>query len=291
MKMITVIATAVIIIAIGVASFEVLPMSSLKAAPAIMGVRGGAAAMSISERIMQSSSSHISHSNHYYDNKRPYLSKPQEEHVIAVVCNSSGNGGLGITCMQRGRNNPSSSSSSSSSDKNRLVHSSFRIEENVIGALALAAEKRGDTLSSLVNKTLKNYVTSEMFFEELGFILVSKDFLRKIFSSKLVSDQTHLEEFGKELGLTVAKEYVTYFFPEVNSHSMTQFLDAWFRRFQSCQHRVNGNRHCFSVNHDISMNFSIAMKAMLEELIEPIVKNPVDFKELTSNAIVFSFEV
>jgi hypothetical protein len=294
--MITITATA-ITIAIVVASFEILPMSSLKATPAIMGaIRGGAAATVTSGWIMQSSSSsHVSHGNNYYDNRRSYLSRPQEEHVIAVVCNSSGSGGngrLGITCMQRGRNNPSSSSSSStSSDKNKLVHSSFRIEENVIEALAIAAEKRGDTLSSLVNKTLKNYVTSEMYFEELGFILVSKDFLRKIFSSKIVSDQTYLEDFGKELGLTVAKEYVTYFFPEVNSHSMTQFLDAWFRRFQSCQHRVNGNRHCFSVNHDINMNFSIAMKAMLEELIEPIIKNPVDFKELTPNTIVFSFEV
>jgi hypothetical protein len=278
-----------IVVTFMVASFEILPMSSLKAAPVIMGVRGGGAATFTSGWIMQSSSSsssHVTHSNNYYDNNISYLSRPQEEHVIAVVSNGSGdgNGGLGITCMQRARNNPSS-------DKNKLVHSSFRIEENVIGALAIAAEKRGDTLSSLVNKTLKNYVTSEMYFEELGFILVSKDFLRKIFSSKIVSDQKHLEEFGKELGLTVAKEYVTYFFPEVNSHSMTQFLDAWFRRFQSCQHRVNGNRHCFSVNHDINMNFSIAMKAMLEELIEPIIKNPVDFKELTSNAIVFSFEV
>jgi hypothetical protein len=106
-----------------------------------------------------------------------------------------------------------------------------------------------------------------------------------------VSDQKHLVAFGMELGLTVAKEHVTYFFPEVNSHTITRFLYIWFRRFQSCQHKVDGNRHCFSVNHDISMNFSIAMKSMLEQLIEPIVKSPVDFKELTPNAMYFRLKL
>ena len=115
----------------------------------------------------------------------------------------------------------------------------------------MTAEKRGMTLSSLVNKTLKNYVTSEMYFEELGFILVSRDFLRKMFSTK-ISDEKYLEDFGRELGLTVAKEYITYFFPRLDSNTITQFLDIWFRRFQSCQHRVHGNHHYFSVNHGIN---------------------------------------
>ena len=44
-----------------------------------------------------------------------------------------------------------------------------------------------------------------MHFEQLGFLLVSKDFLRKIFAE--LQDEKRLEELGKELGLTVAKEY------------------------------------------------------------------------------------
>jgi hypothetical protein len=273
--------TAIIIITT-VASFEILPMSSFWEDP----VKGGARTMMAISGMMIQKVNNVG----YNKPKVLYLNQ-QEEHVIGII--NAGDDGYTITCMQRRRNDSSSSTSTStpsSTDKNKLVHSSFRIDENVIRALAEAAEKRGDTISSLVNKTLKNYVTSEMYFEELGFILVSKDFLRRIFSSKIVSDQTQLEAFGMELGLTVAKEYVTYFFPEVSSHTITQFLDIWFRRFQSCQHRVDGMRHSFSVNHDISMNFSIAMKSMLEQLIEPIVKNPVDFKELTPNAIVFSFE-
>jgi hypothetical protein len=199
----------------------------------------------------------------------------------------------------------------------KLVHSSFRIEEDVVKALTRVAEKRGLSLSSLVNKTLKNYVTSEMYFEELGFILVSKNFLRKTFEGL---DQKHVEELGREYGLTMAKEYVSYFYPQVSSDTLIQFLEIWFRRFQSCQHRIEEGeeyerdgsggdgvggysiditnvrrtrrqRHYFTINHDINMNFSLALQSILGGLIEPIVRSTVEFTNLTPTAITFSFRV
>jgi hypothetical protein len=199
----------------------------------------------------------------------------------------------------------------------KLVHSSFRLEEDVVKALTRVAEKRGLSLSSLVNKTLKNYVTSEMYFEELGFLLISKNFLRKTFEGL---DQKHVEELGREYGLTMAKEYVSYFYPQVSSDTLIQFLEIWFRRFQSCQHRIEEGeeyerdgsggdgvggysiditnvrrtrrqRHYFTINHDINMNFSLALQSILGGLIEPIVRSTVEFTNLTSNAITFSFRV
>jgi hypothetical protein len=135
-----------------------------------------------------------------------------------------------------------------------------------------------------------------MYFEELGFILVSKDFLRKTFERL---DEKHIEELGKEYGMTIAKEYFSYFYPEVNSNTLIEFLDKiWFRTFQSYQHRVNDNnnnnissRHYFTVKHDINMNFSLALQSILEALLEPVIKSTLKFKNITSNAITFSFEV
>jgi hypothetical protein len=215
---------------------------------------------------------------------------------------------------------PSSGSSSpySSSSKNKkLVHSSIRMEENVFNLLQKEAERQGISFNSLINKTLKNYVNSEMHFEQLGFLLVSKDFLRKTFAE--LQDEKRLEELGKELGLTVAKEYVSYCFPKVDSCTLIQFLDIWFRRLQSYKHIVDTSRvkdinviieegirkeneeeyqqlqrkeiHYFTVNHDININFSIALKAGLEGLIEPIIKSPIIFKQITSNSISFSFSL
>ncbi len=179
------------------------------------------------------------------------------------------------------------SSASDNNKKEKLVHSSFRLKEDVLRSLETAAQKRGVSLSTMVNRTLENYITSEMYFEELGFILVSKDFLRKAFSCL---NERDAQELGRELGLTVAKEYISFFFPEVNSNNLIKFLDFWFKRFQSYQHRIDNNRHHYIVNHEINMNFSIALKAMLEGLIEPIFKSSVNVKDFTSGIIAFSFD-
>jgi hypothetical protein len=192
---------------------------------------------------------------------------------------------------------PSSSSEKkkedNDNDKDKLLHQGFRIQEQVIKTLTEEAARKGISVSNLVNKILKNYVTHEMQFEELGFILVSKDFLRKIFS--VVDDEKDIQDFGKEFGTTMAKEYVSYFYPQVNSITLVQFLDYWFRRFQSSKHIVENSdrsqRHYFTVNHDINIKFSFALKAILEGLIEPVSKTTVEFRDVTANSITFSFDV
>jgi hypothetical protein len=72
-------------------------------------------------------------------------------------------------------------------------------------------------------------------------------------------------------------------------------LDYWFRRFQSSKHIVENSdrsqRHYFTVNHDINIKFSFALKAILEGLIEPVSKTTVEFRDVTANSITFSFDV
>ena len=108
---------------------------------------------------------------------------------------------------------------------------------------------------------LKTTLRMRCSFEELGFILVSKDFLRKIFS--VIENEKHIHDFGKEFGATMAKEYVSYFYPQVNSNTLVQFLDYWFRRFQSCKHVIEDSdrsqRHYFTVSHDINIKFSTSL--------------------------------
>ena len=191
-----------------------------------------------------------------------------------------------------------SSKNNNDDDNNKLVHQGFRIKKVVINMLDVEAKKKGISLSNLVNKILENHVTCDMYFEELGFIPVSKDFLRKVFGRIEEEEdvQNYLIDDSRELGLIAAKEYIPYFYSESNGDTLVQFLDKWFCKFQCHEHRVDNDnnnynlRHYFIVNHDINMNFSIALKAFLEALIEPLIKRPVKFNSLTQNAISFSFE-
>jgi hypothetical protein len=182
-------------------------------------------------------------------------------------------------------------STGSSAGSSRLIHSTFRIEQDVIKSLEKLAARRDISLSAVVNKILKNYITYEMYFEELGFLLVSKNFLRRTFEAL---DQKYIEDLGREYGLTIAREYVSYFYPQVNTNTLIQFLEIWFKRFQSFQHRVdkdNYNLHYFTINHDINMNFSLVLQSILEGLIEPIIKSAIEFTNVTPSATTFSFKV
>lgn len=129
---------------------------------------------------------------------------------------------------------------------------------------------------------------------EPGLVPFRKDFLRTVLS---VIPTNEAEELGKTLGFSLADEYVSAFFPPLDSLTLIQFLETWLGRFQSFQHRTedtadhNVIRHTFSVDHDINFKFSIALKVMLVGLIEPIIKAIVIFGDPSSTRIVFSFDM
>jgi hypothetical protein len=296
-----IIAGTTLVLSASILLFEVLPIDAIVITPAIRAptIRTAAAispptAITATTKTLKQS---VYRAEYYSD-----------EHNIAAVASSSGI--VALYYRDDGY------------DK-KFVHSSIRIEEQVLKSLQKEAQRRGLSFNSLVNKTLKNYVTSEMYFEQLGFILVSKDFLRKTFSRL---NQSDIEEFGRELGLAVAREYMSYFFPQVNNTTLVEFLDIWFRRFQFYQHRVREESaqeesdvnailpphfsssnaaepkadfnqkqlerqlHFFTVSHDINVNFSLVLKAILEGLVEPITKSPVIFKDITATSISFSIK-
>jgi hypothetical protein len=172
------------------------------------------------------------------------------------------------------------------SRREKLVHSSFRLKESVLRSLEIEAKKRGVKLSTLVNQTLENYITSQIHFEELGFLLVSKDLLRVAFENL---DEKCSRVLGREHGLSVTREYLSFFFPDINQDNLVKFLDLWFKRYPSYKHKTDNTCHYFFIKHEINMNFSITLITMLEGLIEPIIKRSIEVKDLTPHVISFSF--
>lgn len=176
-----------------------------------------------------------------------------------------------------------------STDTDKLLHLTFRTSENVIKELKKEAGSKGIPLSILLNNIVKNHL-SQTNTERADFILISQDFFRRMFGK---IDEKSLEDYGMELGPAVVSDYMASFFPEINGHTIVQFLEQWFRHFQSYQHRFDerNGRHSFSLNHDINKNFSIVLRTILEGVIEPIIKNKVIFGETTSSRITFTFDL
>ena len=110
-------------------------------------------------------------------------------------------------------------------------------------------------------------MTYGMYLEKLGFIPVSKDFMRTIFSR---IEEEDIEAYSRDLGNIIVNEYASLFF-HLNRETLIQFLELWLGRFQNCEHRIdvidgknnNNNdtrQHTFSINHDITVNLSIVLK-------------------------------
>jgi hypothetical protein len=191
--------------------------------------------------------------------------KPEEEHIVAISSYNS------FSLLLSNRKPNTFKNEQQAAKAERLFHLTFRTRENVIRILKKEADSKGIPLSILLNNILKSHLM-QTNIENASFILSSKDFFRRIFGK---IDEKSLEDYGAELALAIVSEYTSSFFPDINACTIVQFLEMWFKRFQSFQHRIDekNNRHTFSLNHDVNMNFSIVLRVILESLVEPVIKN------------------
>ena len=169
--------------------------------------------------------------------------------------------------------------------KPKLVHWGFRIEEEVLDSIKKVARRPDTTVSSQTNRILKNWVTRDIYFQELGFIPMSKDIIRA-WLSKI--EQKELIIQGKDFG-SLANEFIIYFFGEVNAKTLIKFLDIFFSRFPTYQHSSENMTHYFSINHDICINYSIFLSELLKALIEPVIKHPIKIGIISPKIISISF--
>jgi len=169
----------------------------------------------------------------------------------------------------------------------RSVHYSFRIEQDIFTIIDKEAKDRKISISSLMNGVLAKYAKRDRYFERLGFILMSKDVLRKWLNR--IEDKFLIQD-SKVLGGTVAREYISYLFHDINKHTLVEFLDLLFSTFEYYQHKVDGKTHSFAIKHDINIQYSIYMKEFLKALIESIILKELNFVEVAPNVISFSFE-
>ena len=171
--------------------------------------------------------------------------------------------------------------------KPKLVHWGFRIEEEVLDSIKKVARRTDTTVSSQTNRILKNWVTRDIYFQELGFIPMSKDVIRA-WLSKI--EQKELVIQAKDFG-NLANEFIIYFFGEVNEKTLIKFLDVFFSRFQAYQHSSENMTHYFSINHDICVNYSIFLSELLKALIEPVIKRSIKINSISPKVISISFNV
>ncbi len=171
------------------------------------------------------------------------------------------------------------------SSRPKLIHHSFRIEEDILSTIQEEAREKGLSDSSMVNQILKNYVIRDRCLRRIGGVLVMKELLRISFD---LADADNLSIMSKQLGSTVGRSYVSYFFEEINEYTIIQFLKLFLSGFASFESKSTNNSHVFAVNHDINQKFSISTMEFIKGLVEPMYYSVKLFDAATG---ILSFSV
>lgn len=173
--------------------------------------------------------------------------------------------------------------------RRKRVNYTFRIDEDMFKSIEKEANEKGIAVSSLMCRITRNYVQRDRFLEQLGFIPVGKDVIRS-WLDRIPEDL--LQDDAEKLGSTIAREYITYFFHDIDVHTLIQFLDVWLGTLGGeLQKKEHYGTHTIAINHCVSIQYSLYLKEFLRALIEPITSQQVKFVEITSNLVSFSFKV
>jgi len=154
--------------------------------------------------------------------------------------------------------------------------------------LEIESERKDITPTMLMAKLTKNHLTRDKFFDELGFIPVSKDCL-KIILEKL--DEKNAELDGESISNTKIGEYVTYFYHKNDRDSLLNFLELYLSTQGGFRKENNNGTVSYTIHHNISKNYSLFLKGMLFGAIEKTLKTRVNLVEISPNLLSFNFEV
>lgn len=162
----------------------------------------------------------------------------------------------------------------------------LRIDAALEEALSRDAKESGLTINSLANQIFKEYSEWDRYAEGLCLIPLSRDILQILF------DQLSEEEcvaVGEKVGGFTPRELTSFLFGEFNQQHLTQFLELWFDRFATLEHRTEDTNHLFVVHHDVNINFSRFLSALLQTALKEA--GCKDIKTQPSpNSLTFSFK-
>ena len=129
------------------------------------------------------------------------------------------------------------------------------------------SKEKDISINSLVNSVLKRYVSWERYAEEIGFIPLARDTVRRVFDE---IDDAKLQRIAQRLGRTIPRESILLMFNRIDFNSVMSFLEITLSRYGMVQHQINGDAHDFILHHNVNKKFSNFLaevaKAMADDL-------------------------
>ncbi|MBX8632735.1 MAG: hypothetical protein J9259_09530 [Thermoplasmata archaeon YP2-bin.285] len=181
--------------------------------------------------------------------------------------------------------------------KNKKTHitRSVRLESEVDAGIQEAAAKNGLSVNQLASRALKRYVEWDFLADRFGFVEVPPELLQKMV--EYLADES-IREVGKWFGGTVLKEYVLFWFKEINFKNVIKAFPemiAKYGRMFEYEQIENDDGGMIIIKHQWGEKWSIfydqTVKTAFGSLLSCKVKTETSPNQITMSYLFASIEV
>jgi hypothetical protein len=161
---------------------------------------------------------------------------------------------------------------------------SVRVDVDTKNKLEIESEMKSMTLNTLVGQIITKHTSWDRFAEDIGFVFVTKPFLRAILSHVPEKEMTNI-------AVTVCrgamKDATIYMYGEMTVDTFIKSLDAWLAASHiPFRHIKNNDEDKYVIQHELGNVFSrylvTVINAILNEFTFCIAK-----QDLTDQSISF----
>lgn len=163
---------------------------------------------------------------------------------------------------------------------------SYRIRPDLKSALEEEALRLGINPNAMVSQIFSRHVSWGRYIGRLNFIPVSKDFLRFVFESLPKDD---IGKIARSLGESQAHEELLFLFQRISPGTILMFMELWASHFDAWEHKYEGEKHIFTIKHDVNLDFSFFTKEYVTSLLQSTLALKANFEAMTPNSVTFSF--
>ncbi|MDH5806796.1 MAG: hypothetical protein QXW62_05385 [Candidatus Methanomethylicaceae archaeon] len=171
--------------------------------------------------------------------------------------------------------------------KEESLVKTFRLDYSIISGLEQEAKKQGATLSGLVCRILRKYVTIEARINEFGIISFLKEDFIKIIEE--IPDEK-IAEIGKKIGKSVSRDILLTLFGEISLNTFRQFLTMFicgYANWINLYEIESEDKIEFRITHNLGKKWNIFIKNYIDTLLETIINLKPEKIISTDQSLVF----
>ena len=164
-----------------------------------------------------------------------------------------------------------------------------RIPRELDSALETISREKGLSVNSFVSILLKKYVEWDKYAERFGYITLTRESLRRILNA---TDHNKLIESAQDYGSNVPKEFLMFWFKELNIDSVLAALSLRCKYANVAEYelKIDGKNYMIILHHDLGIMWSEFFGYTLQQEIK-IVLQVLARLEISRNSVVLKFHL